>query len=136
MKYRVYFNLRKKCFSVQKKSEKGSWIVCEHRKEIALRNVNFKVSEVGRQRVLKRKRKNVHAFVEGEIERDFVAPPRKFHQVSYNPYKLPFFFTFQKKDSVFISGDPIPIHYADLVYMVVEENKPEIYAFDVDFNSK
>lgn len=132
MKFRIYFNLHKKCFSVQKKNEKGNWIVCEHRNEIALRNVNFKVSEAGRQRVLREKRKNVHAFVEGEIESDFIAPPQKFHQVSYNPYKLDSFFTFQRKDSVFTSEDPIPVHSADLVYMGVNENKPEIYAFGVD----
>jgi len=132
MKFRIYFNLRKKCFSVQKKSEKGNWIVCEHRNEIALRNVNFKVSEAGRQRVLKEKVKNVHAFVEGEIERDFACPPRRFHEIHYNPYKFDSFFTFQRKDSVFTSGDFIPVHSADLVYMGVNENKPEIYAFGID----
>ena len=58
-KIRVYYNFRKKLFSVQEKIN-GSWKVVEHTKEIFLRNATFKVSEAGRQRVLKQKRKNVH----------------------------------------------------------------------------
>ena len=83
---RVYFNLHKKVFSVQEKVN-GSWKVVEHTKDIFLRNVSFKVSEAGRQRVLKEKKKNVHAFIVGER---FPFIPKSFvyrDEVSYNPYK-------------------------------------------------
>ena len=86
MKVRIYYNFRKKIFSVQEKVN-GSWKVTEHTNEIFLRNVEFKVSEAGRQRVLKDKRKNVHAFILGER---FPFIPKSFvyrDEVSYNPYK-------------------------------------------------
>lgn len=59
----------------------------EHTNEIFIRNATFKVSEAGRQRVLKQKRKNVHAFILGER---FPFIPKSFvyrDEVSYNPYK-------------------------------------------------
>jgi hypothetical protein len=64
MKVRVYFNLHKKMLSVQEKIN-GSWKVVDHVEQIWLGNAKFKVSEVGRQRVIKNKRKNVHAYIEG-----------------------------------------------------------------------
>lgn len=87
---RVYYNFRKKLFSVQAKVN-GKWTVVEHTKDIYLRNATFKVSEAGRQRVLKQKRKNVHAFIIGER---FPFIPKSFvyrDEVSYNPYKGPNF---------------------------------------------
>lgn len=75
----VYFNLHKHVLSVR---EKG--IVIAHLHRIALRNVKFAVSEAGRQRVLRERRKNVHALIRGEVTQDFsdigcIA--------TYNPYK-------------------------------------------------
>ena len=87
---RVYYNFRKKTFSVQEKVN-GSWKVVEHTNEIFIRNATFKVSEVGRQRVLKNKRKNVHAFILGER---FPFIPKSFvyrDEVFYNPYTGPNF---------------------------------------------
>lgn len=87
---RVYYNFRKKTFSVQEKVN-GSWKVVEHTNEIFIRNATFKVSEAGRQRVLKDKRKNVHAFILGER---FPFIPKSFvyrDEVSYNPYTGPNF---------------------------------------------
>jgi hypothetical protein len=51
-----------------------------------LKNVKFKVSDKGRQRVLAEGRKNVHAGLEGFVTRK----PRKIEEwqrVSYNPRK-------------------------------------------------
>ena len=87
---RVYYNFRRKLFSVQAKV-KGKWVVVEHTNKICLRNVTFKVSEAGRQWVLKQKRKNVHAFIIGER---FPYIPKAFvyrDEISYNPYKGPNF---------------------------------------------
>lgn len=86
----VYYNSHKKLFSVQEKVD-GKWKVVEHTNEIFLRNVSFKVSEAGRQRVLKKKRKNFHAKMVGER---FPFIPKSFvyrDEVSYNPYKGPNF---------------------------------------------
>jgi hypothetical protein len=83
---RIYYNFTKKIFSVQEKVN-GSWKVVEYTNEIFIRNATFKVSESGRQRVLKQKRKNVHAFILGER---FPFIPKSFvyrDEVSYNPYK-------------------------------------------------
>lgn len=82
-KVRVYFNLHKHLFSVQEKGENG-WRVVRHTNNITLRDVRFKVSEAGRQRVLKEKRKNVHGYVEGHLcEHEGLLPT----QIRYNPYK-------------------------------------------------
>ena len=89
-KIRVYYNFRKKLFSVQEKVN-GKWKVVEHTNELCIRNAAFKVSEAGRQRVLKQKRKNVHAFILGER---FPFIPKSFvyrDEVSYDPYKGPNF---------------------------------------------
>lgn len=85
---RVYYNFHKKLFSVQEKVN-GSWKVVEYTNEIFIRNATFKVSEAGRQRVLKEKRKNVHAFIIGE-RFPFIPiglDPIYRDEVSYNPYK-------------------------------------------------
>lgn len=80
---RVYFNLHNRLFSVQHKGR-----VVAHVPEVSLEDVNFRVNEAGRQRVLEEQRKNVHAFVEGKFkhvpEGDIPMLP---HGVKYNPYK-------------------------------------------------
>lgn len=83
---RVYFNLHRKLFSVQEKTSKG-WRVWLHANQITLENVVFKVSEAGRQRVIREKKKNVHAFVEGDMVLDGTEPIHTSTQLSYNPYK-------------------------------------------------
>lgn len=52
---------------------------------IALEDVVFKVSEAGRQRVLREKRKNVHAGVLGTVLGIPVLQPAD--KAFYNPYK-------------------------------------------------
>jgi hypothetical protein len=91
---RVYYNLHKRRLSIQEKRVNQSgrlvWKVVAHMHTIALKNPVFKVSEAGRQRVLKDKAKNVHAFIYGEM-----INPLSCHgsnvPVFYNPYKAPTF---------------------------------------------
>jgi hypothetical protein len=93
MKVRVYFNLHKKLLSVQTKVN-GSWKVIKHVFNINLTDVKFKVSEAGRQRVLREKRKNVHAFIEGvEVDQPI---DQRAQNVTYNPYKYEKFTTGEK----------------------------------------
>lgn len=80
-KYKVYYNLHKKCLSLMFRGR-----VIRHAVEFALKNVEFRVSELGRQRVLRNKRKNVHAFVCGELDDGWPVDQLE-QQIIYNPYK-------------------------------------------------
>ena len=51
-----------------------------------LLDAQFKVSEKGRQRVLREKKKNVHAYVVGTWESEF-EPNFPIKVATYNPYK-------------------------------------------------
>jgi hypothetical protein len=77
---KVYRNLTAKCYSVMYRG-----IVIAHVDSIRLKNVTFQVSEAGRQRVLREKRKNVHAFIVGNVS--MVPALDKGDRVSYNPYR-------------------------------------------------
>ena len=58
----------------------------QHVDMIRMENVRFHVSESGRQRVLAEKKKNVHAFVEGDVV-NRIGSAGDLVNVSYNPYK-------------------------------------------------
>lgn len=117
MRVFVYFNLHKKCFSIKALEGAMKGKVIAHRDVVVLENCKFKVSEAGRQRVLREKRKNVHAGVTGvwdEVskrdEADFVALSILGRQVTYNPYKYA---------SFVIKVPEQPIGFADIVAMKV-----------------
>lgn len=82
---KVYRNLNNKCLSVME-----SRLVIGHAQSVELEEVTFKVSQAGRERCLREKRKNVHAFVVGQL---LAASLTEFPQqeggimISYNPYK-------------------------------------------------
>lgn len=83
MKVFVYRNLHKKCFSVKCLKTKK---VIAHVDSITLINAVFKVSEAGRQRVLRERQKNVHAGVVGHIaDVNLICQTTR---VTYNPYKF------------------------------------------------
>ena len=89
-KVMVYKNLHNGLFSI-----KQSGLVVAHVKNLVLTNVSFSVSESGRQRVIKEKRKNVHSFVIGEIvdiNRKFINVDDSSVAISYNPYKFNYFY--------------------------------------------
>ena len=84
----VYYNLHKKCLSVRYKGK-----VIEHAQEVTLTDARFHVQQAGRERVLKQKRKNVHAYISGKLKETFwftQAPKYTWtakQRVTYNPYK-------------------------------------------------
>jgi hypothetical protein len=103
----VYYNLHKKCLSVRRRG-----IVIDHVSTILLKNATFHVQPAGRKRVLKEKRKNVHAYVSGE--RVAVASyDSSSERITYNPYKNKTFISVEtglpvyKKDIVTITGKHI-----------------------------
>lgn len=84
-KFDVYYNLHKKLFSLK---SRDTGRVVDHFKEVRMENVDFKVSQAGRERVLKEKRKNVHAFVRGEVVGVFPGSDNhNWTELTYNPYK-------------------------------------------------
>ena len=92
IKVAVYFNLHKKCFSV--KSRQGSTYgrVLYHTDTINLNDVKFVVRESGRLKVIKDKRKNVHAFCYGTIDLKNKEGSEKGRLISYDPYKYGHFY--------------------------------------------
>ena len=67
MKAFVYFNLHKKCWSIRAKEGSENGRVLAHATSVAIADATTKVSEAGRQRVIKEGSKNVHAGVVGEL---------------------------------------------------------------------
>lgn len=113
----VYFNLHKSVWSIKRGGR-----VREHAAEVMVlpldgKPVRFVVSEPGRQRVLREKRKNVHAYVRGNAylangmatcNFDELFPLDRIVQVSYNPYRGGKFY---RKDT------GAEVSEADAVYM-------------------
>tara|TARA_R100001510_G_C7576690_1_gene151158 strand:+ start:254 stop:640 length:387 start_codon:yes stop_codon:yes gene_type:complete len=83
----VYFNRHKSTFSIRHKGK-----VIEHTDTVVIKNPRFVVNESGRNRVLREKKKNVHAFVRGEYytkeDKLNVLDGKKYWKgIYYNPYK-------------------------------------------------
>lgn len=89
----IYKNLHNGLWSVRQNG-----LVVAHLESFKLNQVFFRVSEVGRQRVIKEKKKNVHAFICGLLEEsmvNFITPDKEaFHvelveatKLYYNPYR-------------------------------------------------
>ena len=88
MRVQVYYNLHKKRLSVRNRGK-----VIKHTDIIALENVKFHVQPAGQAKVRKDKRKNVHAYVAGDMASKFrhCENIEEFELVKYNPYKNDFF---------------------------------------------
>lgn len=84
MRVFCYRNLNRKgvIWSVKNKT---TGLVVDRSPEVYLKDCKLKISEAGRQRVIKQQRKNVHAGVEGErLKRQPVCAG--WRRVEYNPY--------------------------------------------------
>ena len=79
--------------------------VVAHASEVHLSDATFHVSLAGRARVIRDKRKNVHAWVRGVISEPCDAIRTK---VTYNPYK---YSTFVRVD------DATPVHQAASIHI-------------------
>jgi hypothetical protein len=89
---RVYRNLQRNCWSVQHKG-----LVVAHATFVRLKNARFIVNQSGYERFLREKRKNVHAFVCGELV-SLDEPTSEFSgtEVVYNPRVSNLFHTVSK----------------------------------------
>ena len=95
-KIEVYRNLHKDCWSVRQKG-----IVRFHCNVISLQDCEFVVQPAGHKKVLREKRKNVHAFVRGYIwnEKELGDYDAQFcwDDIYYNPYKASTFVDWEDK---------------------------------------
>ena len=116
----VYYNLHKKTFSV---TYDGRVIL--YADYVKLKNVEFRVREGGKEKVRQEMRKNVHAFVIGDLidycEYPCENMPEETNDrvITYNPYKYD---SFVKLDS----EDPTkyePIYNANEIDMINTRNK-------------
>ena len=113
----VYRNLHKNCYSVRQ-----GGIVRFHTNVITLKNVTYKVSEAGRQRVIREQRKNVHAVVVGKICHSKevyqeTLPLPLCDYATYNPYKCDSFYVpltgeklLESKYADLYIGEPIIVY--------------------------
>jgi hypothetical protein len=120
LKVFCYFNLHRKCFSIKALEGPKKGRVVAHSDKVLLYAGTFKVSEAGRQRVLRERKKNVHAGVVGiwdDSNTDQIAIDRINTigtPITYNPYKYDTF--------VHLHGEH-PVGCARLVALTVSENK-------------
>lgn len=114
-KVMVYYNLHKHTFSVTYKSK-----VIIHADYVKLGDVEFRVRQGGRERVVREKSKNVHSFVIGTLMDYCEFPCKNLPEepnnniVTYNPYKY---------DSFVYKGTDEPIYGASEVEMINLKNK-------------
>lgn len=116
---RIYFNLHKKCYSVQSRID-GAWRVTDYADELILDNVTFDVSAAGRERVRATKKKAVHAFLLAETASTPLLGEGVVHdaQATYNPYR----------DDTFVTvGEHMPLDWAYAAHLTIVKDRPIIW---------
>lgn len=78
----VYWNVHRKCWSFRDLKTRR---VVIHAATLALVDCTLHVSEAGRQRVLRERRKNVHAVIRGTLVDALQEAPGT--PITYNPYR-------------------------------------------------
>jgi hypothetical protein len=85
--FRIYFNLHKKCWSIQQRIKGRGWLVIDHADTLHIPHGRFHFSEAGRERVRREGRKNVHAFIVcDEYDKVWGGIAAGPVRISYNPY--------------------------------------------------
>ncbi len=87
-KVEVYRNLHNGLYSVRDATTKR---ILGHASAVVLANVNFRVSQSGRLKVLESGQKNVHAWVSGELKSLAACTATNGIRVRYNPRMFPSF---------------------------------------------
>ena len=130
MKVCVYWNFHKKVFSLVSNEGTYKGKVIAYCDKLELDDVIFKVSESGRNRVLREKKKNVHAKIYGNLVRSNIIEDKynlleKFKSIiknvnlnnniiTYNPYKYSSFVKLPNE---------VPINETKGVFCIVKEKK-------------
>lgn len=120
MRVFVYFNLNRKVFSVRE--YRGTRRVLFHTESIILQDCEFQVSQKGRERVLRERRKDVHAGVVGEYIGQFCnwnsGEVPNGVRVSYNPYRFNYFYNVDTLE---------PVLKSNHAGLIVDNSKPKIF---------
>jgi len=116
MKTEIYRNLHKKCFSVRQRGRVVGHLMDDPTEHVLLENVKFAVQPAGRRKVLREKKKNVHAFVRGDMVSPHSIPYPGLgeftNEVTYNPYYY---------DTFYFKASELGITHAD--YALVRHGK-------------
>ena len=121
----VYYNLHKKCLSIRYKGK-----VIEHAREVTLTDAKFHVQPAGRARVLREKKKNVHAYIKG-----MPAPPNatvsltKLGELTYNPYKYKTF-VWKETEEPIQSAEWVSL---DCEHLAFEDRKAIVWAWKKNY---
>lgn len=94
MRVKVYYNIKKHMFSVVALEGENKGRVIQSTDTVCLENCRFFVSPTGNAKVRAERRKNVHAYVYGELCGHITAIDGE--NVTYNPYK---YTSFVKKEN-------------------------------------
>lgn len=105
LKVEVYRNLHKNCWSIRDCKTKK---VIKHVQSAYIKNAELVVQPAGRSKVLREQRKNVHAFVRGQLEGSWTYHIESPQHIAYNPYKY---------DSFVLTETETPIYKAIEVYL-------------------
>ena len=97
MRVFVYYNLHKQVWSIKALEGPQKGLVIGHSPTVLLQDAAGKVSQAGRQRVLRERRKNVHAGIVGTLVHTGTEGYFPSQEVTYNPYKYE---TFVDKDTL------------------------------------
>ena len=118
-KVKVYYNLHKHTFSVQKNG-----LVVLHADYIKLKDVKFRVQPAGKEKVRQEKSKNVHAFVNGTLV-DFCQYPcdnipeePNGDIVTYNPYKYDTFVYKETEEPVLTATEVDMINSKNKLFVI------------------
>lgn len=103
----IYRNLNRGCWSIK---DVKTNLVLGYCMSVQLKDVTTKVSEAGRKRVIREKRKNVHAYIKGKLVGFSKGKHKKL--AYYNPYKTKTFVDengnpFTKAESVTLTDGQI-----------------------------
>ncbi len=120
-KVSVYRNLHAKT-DAEKYSIKQKGLVVAHTNCLMMQNCEFVVGEKGREQVLRKKRKTVHAYIRGKIIDNIIyfgdikVASHQFcvlaHHIKYNPYKHKTFVC-----DNYVLFDALPVKWAQYVIL-------------------
>jgi hypothetical protein len=124
MRVEIYRNLHKNTFSIR--SVKTGRVI-GHADVVEVKNAQFVVRQAGRERVLKESRKNVHAFVRGELVGMYSDVPSCFlseymdwKDAYYQPYRCDTFIDYHNLNPVY-RADHVILHHGQISYLNNEE---------------
>jgi hypothetical protein len=117
-KVMVYYNLHKHTFSISRNGR-----VIAHADFVKLTDVEFRVRQGGREKVLKDKRKNVHSFVIGTLMDyckfpcDNLPSEPNSNIVTYNPYKYNSYVVKDTEEPIYRAGEVEMINLRDKIFI-------------------